>query len=114
MLLGRTRRSEPSLKLRKKACAGFLDGGNRDFSADGGVLLQKFVQCVAALEIIDEDFERDPSSAKDRFPTEDIQVSRDGVWHGASLSKSLTHELESDEDGIDVDLDSVGDAALPR
>src|ERR1700674_1216359 len=73
-----------SFQLCDKTQPCFLDGGNGKFTADARILFQKLIQCVAPFQIVNQDFERNASSAEDRLSTENVRVLDDCIFRDSS------------------------------
>lgn len=70
--------------MRNKTQPCFFDSSDGKFAADARILFQRLIQRVASFQIVNQDFERNAGSAKDRFSPENVHVFDDYIFGGSA------------------------------
>jgi len=85
------RRSSRRMGTAGQTLARGLENGGRPLATHGRELLEKFVQAVARLKLLEEGLDRDPRPCEDRGPPRNLWIALNQLCSGLHRAPSWSH-----------------------
>ena len=71
--MGHIRAGEPSFQLADEYSLGKFQGGSSSFASYGREIIQKFIECISALQVVEKGLERNAGAPKNGRAPENLR-----------------------------------------